>query len=489
MFWPTSSPGWAVTDVPWLPARCTEPLRDDFDTDGDDLIRFAQLAWTTPETREPFQLHDWQAWLLRRMLERYPADWHDPELAGKLRYRQVVVSVARQQGKSVIGALLALYSLLWAEGANVIGVASSVDQANIIFRRGLLVINQNPALRRILSRATETRGIQSHDGRRSYNVKPAKESALQGIPASAVIYDELHLVQPQQWAAMVLGTSATEGTVFGITTAGDQDSELLLSLYEQGDAAIAGDSERFGFFCWEAPPAARLDDPDAIAAANPSVAEGHIPVARVLEDMRTIPKNEAIRYRLNRFVETRDDTWIEQADLHRAYSGADLPEGRLIFGVDRSHSWEYATVTAAVKTGDQIHSEIVATFNSPTKDSLLAFMLELAKLNPVAVFLESFMLKELAADLRQSGLTVYALGSAEICSASSTLFALLKQQRVTLRADPLLMLQAPHAIRKQKGDHWRLARPNGRTQIDALMATACAVYGASREHDIGPQIY
>ncbi len=472
-----------------MPSRYTRPLSEDFVTDGDDLARFAELAWTTPETREPFRLHDWQAWLLRHMLERFPADYDDPELAGKLRYRQVVVSVARQQGKSVLGALLALYSLIWSEGANVIGVASSVDQANIVFRRVLLVINQNPALQRVLSRATETRGIQSKDGRRSYTVKPAKESALQGIPASAVIYDELHLVQPQQWAAMVLGTSATEGTVFGITTAGDQDSELLLSLYDQGDTAIAGDSNRFGFFCWEAPPGARIDDENAIAAANPSVAEGHIPIARVLEDMRTIPKNEAIRYRLNRFVETREDTWIEQAEVQAAYTGADLPEGRLVVGVDRSHGWEYATVTAAVKTGDKIHSEIVATFVKPTKDQLLAFLLELAKLNPVAYFLESWMLKELAADLRTSGLTVYALSTTEICNASSLLYALLKQRRVTLRADPLLMMQAPHAVRRYKGDHWRIVRPNNRTQIDALMATACAVYGASREHDIGPQIY
>ena len=64
---------------PWLPARYTPPLADDFVTDGDDLIRFANMAWTTPEVdRADFKLYRWQEWLLRHVLERYPQDYPDP---------------------------------------------------------------------------------------------------------------------------------------------------------------------------------------------------------------------------------------------------------------------------------------------------------------------------------------------------------------------------------------------------------------------------
>ena len=77
----------------WAPSRYTQPLSDDFDSDGPTLAQFANIAWTTPEQEDGFKLHEWQEALLTHALERYPKDYKDPELAGKLRYRQVVVSV------------------------------------------------------------------------------------------------------------------------------------------------------------------------------------------------------------------------------------------------------------------------------------------------------------------------------------------------------------------------------------------------------------
>ena len=53
-------------------------------------------------------LTDWQKWLLRSVLERYPDDHPEPSKAGRLRYKQVVISMPRKNGKSLLGALLAL---------------------------------------------------------------------------------------------------------------------------------------------------------------------------------------------------------------------------------------------------------------------------------------------------------------------------------------------------------------------------------------------
>lgn len=165
----------------WLPTLYTPSLTgtEDFETDGTHLADFADMAWTTPEMETGFKLDDWQRWLLRHVLERYPKDHPDPDLAGHLRYRQVVVSVGRQNGKSVIGAIMGLYGLLLHDpGPVVIGIASSVDQAQIIYRRTLLVINSQPALRKRFARTTETRGIQTTDGRGTYQLKAAKDSAF-----------------------------------------------------------------------------------------------------------------------------------------------------------------------------------------------------------------------------------------------------------------------------------------------------------------------
>jgi len=178
-----------------LPARYTKPLSDHFITDGDKLIRLAEVAWATPDGNGAFQLDEWQKWLLRHMLERYPAD--HPKHPGELRYRQIVVSMGRQNGKSVLGGLLAgVYGfLMHVPGANMLSLASSLEQAQIIYDRVLFVVRNNPFMRKRFKRATETRGIMTADGAGKYKVLPAKESALQGLPISLCLFDELHLAK------------------------------------------------------------------------------------------------------------------------------------------------------------------------------------------------------------------------------------------------------------------------------------------------------
>ncbi len=86
----------------WAPAVFTPPLSEDFSTKGDVLLKLVDLAWRAPETSGRFELDPWQRSLIRHVLETYP-EGHPR--AGELRYRQVVISVGRQNGKSVLGAI------------------------------------------------------------------------------------------------------------------------------------------------------------------------------------------------------------------------------------------------------------------------------------------------------------------------------------------------------------------------------------------------
>jgi phage terminase large subunit-like protein len=151
------------------PARYSPPLSDDFITDGDRLIELMSLAWVTPETDEPIELDEWQKWLLRHVLERYPSD--HPDHPGELRWRQVLVSMGRQNGKSVIGGGLALDALLFQRG-DVASLASSYDQATIIYNRVKHVIDRAGWLAKRFKKTTETRGITKLDGTGTYKVSP-----------------------------------------------------------------------------------------------------------------------------------------------------------------------------------------------------------------------------------------------------------------------------------------------------------------------------
>jgi phage terminase large subunit-like protein len=466
-----------------LPTTYTKPLTEDFPTDGDKLIEFANIAWRSPENPDGLKLDDWQKWLLRAILERYPAD--HPTYPGRLRYRQVVISVGRQNGKSLIAAMLGLYGLLLHEvGAQCISLASSTDQANIVYNRVLYVINNNPFLKKRFKRATETRGIVTSDGGARYDVKAAKEAALQGIPISFCLFDELHLAKQGMWSAAVLGTSQRrDGIVVGITTAGDQNSNTLIDLYKSGKAAANGSTEleRFGFFLWTAPDNAAVDDPKAIMAANPSVAAGRIPIDQVISDLKTIPEHEARRYRLNQFIAGSTESWLP-GDLFRAATGRGVTniQGG-VFAVDITKNWGHATIAYANESDGVQETELVMSLVNPTEQQLFNELISLySKFSPRALVLDDRQLPSLAKRLKLSGLPVWQLWTKEVSAACSAVFAMFSSNSVRHNGDALLVAQMPNGVSKYSGETWLISRKESLGDIDAVMATVMALYVSSR---------
>ena len=215
----------------WLPRVFTGPLSPTPVSDGPKLRKFVELFCKT-EDGKPLVLMPWQAWIIDAVLERYPDDWHVVELRGRLRYRSVLVSIGRQNGKSEIATVLGFYGLLMHDPAPyVVGLASNKEQADLIYRRVHYNVTHHQSLLKRF-KATGTRGIKRLDSSGYYVTKPAKADALQGIPVTMCLFDEVHLCSPDMWSAMTLGTqSKQDGIVIGLTTAGDDTSKLLKDLY------------------------------------------------------------------------------------------------------------------------------------------------------------------------------------------------------------------------------------------------------------------
>lgn len=478
-----------------LPSTFTPSLTGDeeFVTDGDLLIELVRVAWKSPENPEGLVLDEWQTWLIRHLLERYPKDWPDQGLAGRLRWRSSVVSVGRQNGKSLLGAILAIYGLLIHEqGAQVLSLASSTDQARIIYARVLYVIQNNKALRKRFKKATEHRGITTIDGGSRYDVKAAKEAALQGIPISLCLFDELHLAKAGMWSAAILGTSQRrDGLVIGITTAGDQNSDTLIRLYEEGRSASESDdpNNRFGFFLWEAPANAPVTEPAAIMAANPSVASGRIPVERVISDLKTIPEHEARRYRLNQFISGSVTSWLPNHLFRQAAAKGVTNRTGVVIGVDRTTNWEFATIAAANNNGELIETELIASIGKPTEDKLFNYLLDLYHRTQYrAIVLDDRQFPNLGFKLKQAGLPVWRLYYKEIAGACSTSYAAFSNGLVRHNNDPILVTQMPNGVTKYTGETWAISRKES-GEIDALMATLFAMYVALVAKDTGVQVF
>lgn len=420
-------------------------------------------------------LDPWQKWLLRHALEIYP-DGHPK--AGQLRYRQIVISVGRQNGKSVLGAIFALYALLRERGALVIGIASSAEQARIVYERTLNVIKGDPDLAARFDKLTDTRGIRAKDGGR-YEIKASKSAAVQGLDASLGVMDELHITKPALWDDLLSGSRARRnGVVIGITTAGDDQSDLLIRLYKQMHAP----GERFGFFVWEAPETEIPDDLDAqreyIRAANPAVATGRIDVDDVISDIAVMDPQSVLRYVFNRFTAS-SNTFVDMAHWRACAGlpGEAWPDGPLVFSVDRTPEWTHASVVASVKDANGlIHTEVVASLVRPTQASLLALCTALnAKHRPATFVADGLTLGTLAEDMKRRGLPVAKASLSHQTNAAARFYALIRQGKIRHASDPLLTQQLPRTVRKNVGEAFRISRADSSIEIDTVIATALAV--------------
>lgn len=488
-----------VVDVPalaelWLPARYSEPLSgcETFPSHGDWLLKLVDLVWRLPDGSR-ITLDVWQRWLIRHVLETYP-EGH--ERAGELRYRQVLISVGRQNGKSILGAIFGLYGLVRRAGALVIGIASSAEQARIIYSRLYKTIRDNPKLSKRFQRLTDTRGLESKDNSR-YEIKAAKSAAVQGLDLSLGLVDEVHLTKPELWSDMINGTKAQrDGLVVGFTTAGDESSTLLKELYEKCDDP----RERWGFFIWEAPEGdvplladGKTIDPELLMsyliAANPAIACGRIDAETALSDAIGQPVPDVVRYSMNRFVKTSSGfmslaLWTKRAGV------VDRSLGRPIFTIDRTPDWSFATISASWKIDDEtIHTQIVAGVARPTVEKLVDLCIELNGANPLLYVADGYTLRSLVLKLKERGLRAQAASLADVTSASSLFYAKVVRGHIVHAGDAALTLQLPRAVRKNIGDAYKIVRGPANAPIDSVLATVLGVYFADITIDDSMQLF
>lgn len=487
----------------WHPVRYTPPLSgtEEFPSQGDKLLRFAKRHWSIAET-ERFSLFAWQEWLIRHVLEQYPQDWPVEHLRGQLRYRQVVITMGRQNGKSHLAALLVLYFLvLHIRGPRIIGLASIEKQAKIVYDRVRYGIDADPELRKAI-KTTGTRGITRRDGSGLYQTLPAKEESAQGEPASGAIYDELHLGLTALWDALVLAQRAKRNALLvGITTAGDDGSQLLIRLYREGQAAIDGADERFGFFCWEADSDTLTEE--GVIAANPTIAEGGIPLdlamaeaAKMYNDLTVGPdgltgRQRCIRYTLNRFVEGASDSWASTSAWSNTARDAISHDGRqVVYGIDRTTDWGHASITATSHEGGLFRTELVASFDSPSHDTLLEACARLARRPARPVFaMDSTTLKALGRDLRERGFEVWMLGADEMQQSSQHAAAAIARQAVSHPGDSLVAYQMARGRKRISGDTWRISRGLSTTDVDTVVGFIVSAYVAAVRPPDGHQLF
>ena len=142
---------------------------------------------------------------------------------GLRKHRRALIGLPRKNGKSLIGAGIALFGLVIDEvGAEVYAVAGDRAQARIVFREAARMVELDPILSQRLRVMRDV--IEMPSTGSVFRVLSADASRAEGLNPSTVVFDEVH-IQPDDrlWNTMNLGSGTRkQPLIVGITTAGSR---------------------------------------------------------------------------------------------------------------------------------------------------------------------------------------------------------------------------------------------------------------------------
>jgi phage terminase large subunit-like protein len=244
---------------------------------------FAVAEWSTAVLHYPPD--PWQRWLLIHGLEVLED--------GRPRFRTLLVEVARQNGKTTLLVILALWWQFVCEVEMVLGTSTKLDYAKESWHKSVRVAEAAPALTGQRGRrwTREANGEQESwtTGHARYKIAPSNDEGGRSLTVHRLILDELRQhYDYSAWAASVnAGNAVTNFQVWGITNAGSDRSVVLNDLHDAGelfitwaleqgpgaDLAAAPGDWRTGMFSWSCTDDMDPLDPEHLAVANPQL--GH----------------------------------------------------------------------------------------------------------------------------------------------------------------------------------------------------------------------
>jgi phage terminase large subunit-like protein len=292
---------------------------------------------------KPFDLLDWQAFIVGNLF-----GWKSDD--GYRRFRMSYVESGKGSGKSPLSAGIGLYGLVADQEARaeIYSAATKKDQAMILFRDAVAMVDQSPELNARLTRSGT--GLKTwnlaYEQKGSFFRPISSDNAQSGPRPHMALIDEIHEHKTNITVEMMrAGTKGRrQALIFMITNSGHDRTSVCYSYHEYGKAICAGtkeDDSFFAFICSLDEGDDPLNDESCWPKANPSL--GHTFNEKYLREQVTqakgMPAKEAIVRRLNfcQWVESSSpwlaaDTWLKcESDFEleeligeECYGGLDL---------------------------------------------------------------------------------------------------------------------------------------------------------------------
>lgn len=294
----------------------------------------------------PFVLLDWQQFIVGSLFGWKTAD-------GFRRFRVAYVETAKGSGKSPLAAGVGMIGLT-ADGearAEIYAAATKKDQAMVLFRDAVAMVQQSPELRKRLkpSGVGENVWNLAYFEKGSFFRPISADDGQSGPRPHIALVDEVHEHRNNTVVEMMrAGTkSRRQALIFMITNSGASKTSTCWNYHDYAAKVSAGtlvDDAFFGYVCGLDEGDDPFRDERCWSKVNPSLQGAKLPGIKYLREQvteaRGMPSKEALVRRLN-FCQWTDasnpwisaDIWLGAA---RQYDWRDLRGRRAWVGLDLS---------------------------------------------------------------------------------------------------------------------------------------------------------
>ena len=344
------------------------------------VIRFIEcLKHTKGEFHgRPFKLLPWQEKIIRDVFGTV----RDEDLSMR-QYNQVYIEIGKKNGKSELGAALALNMLInddeWK--AEVYSCASDRQQAAIVFDVAVDMVKQNPTLSKLIKIIPSTKRMVYQPTGSIYQVLSSEVATKHGLNVSACIFDELH-TQPTRALYDVMtqgsGDARKQPLWFFLTTAGTDRNSVCWEVHQKALDILEGRKQdpRFYPVVYGLPDDADWQDEQNWYKCNPSLGYT-ITIDKVRDAYHKALETPADE---NMFRQLRLNQWVKQSirwmpmDKWDECGGVVDPyqlEGRACYaGLDLSSTSDLTTLVLVFPPRDENDSYMVLPFFWLPEDTL-----------------------------------------------------------------------------------------------------------------------
>lgn len=429
---------------------------------------------------------DWQQEVLDVALEIIPE-------TGLFAYREVIVTVPRQQGKTA-GLVLPVTidrCTMWPEAQRVVYTAQSGLEA-----RKKLLEDQFPVVKKsIFHRETKryyegagNEGVLFRNGSRWGLAAKAKSSG-HGFTLDLGILDECWDDEDDRREQTMLPTMNTRpmAQIWIVSTQGTEDSVYLNRKTEMGRAAAAADcGSGIAYFEWSIPGESDICDPEVWWENMPALGWTIQPnvVAHALATMNESEWRRAFGNQRTRGTAERvipEVVWEAVQDVDAQVDR----EGRATFGVDVHPERGSAAIAVAdaAAVGLVEHREGTGWVHERARELH-------DRWQGGFVFDGGGPAASLAADLEADGLPVQRLGGPEVVAACARIYDAIADARLVVRTDERINTAVAGLAKRPVGDRFVWDRRASSTDITPFMAATLAyAWAANAQPEVRAAIY